>query len=247
MKDATTEPGQIKIAIIPFATQIRLDPATYKDMNWLRYDLQRSYTCYDSRGKATTCYETITKSAWRGCVADRDKTNDATDTAVSGAATRYPADFCRYGELATIRPLTDNWTQLNSTVDSMVASGNTNVTIGAAWGQAALSKQEPLAEAEPATTPRLQKFMILLTDGDNTENRFGDSASNIDKRTEAACTVAKASGIRVYTIRVIDGNATLLKNCASDPSMYYDVKKASELSPVFNQIAREISAVRLTQ
>lgn len=246
MKDATTEPGQIKIAIVPFATQIRLDPATYREASWLRFDMQRAYTCYDAWGYRRTCYETIAKADWRGCVADRDKSNDATDATVSGNSTRYPADFCRYGELATIRPLTDNWSQLNNSVDSMVASGNTNVTIGAAWGQAALSRQDPLAEAEPATTPRLQKFMILLTDGDNTENRFGDNANNIDKRTEAACSAAKASGIRVYTIRVIDGDANLLRNCASDPTMYYDVKKASELSPVFNQIAREISAVRLT-
>jgi Flp pilus assembly protein TadG len=253
MKDATTETGQIKIAIVPFATQVRLDPATYKEVKWLRYELTRCIEYYkDSRGRDTeTCRvtEKITKAAWRGCVSDRDQTNDATDTApILGVnTTLYPADFCRYGELAAIRPLTDNWPQLNSTVDAMAASGNTNVTIGAAWGQAALSQQDPLAEAQPSTTPRLQKFMVLLTDGDNTENRAKDSASNIDKRTEAACTAAKASGIRVYTIRVIDGDADLLRKCASDPSMYYDVKKASELSPVFNQIAREISAVRLTQ
>lgn len=247
MQDATTEPGQIKIAIIPFATQIRLEPGTYRNASWLRFDMQRAYTCYDAWGYRRTCYETITKNDWRGCVADRDKNNDATDASVSGNSTRYPADFCRHGELATIRPLTDNWAQLNSTVDAMRASGNTNVTIGAAWGQVALSRQEPLTEAEPTTTPRLQKFMILLTDGDNTENRFGDSAANIDRRTEAACNATKASGIRLYTIRVIDGDANLLRNCATDPSMYYDVKNASELRPVFNQIAREISQVRLTQ
>ena len=249
MKDATQETGQIKIAIVPFTTQIRLDPTTYKDESWLRYDLQRSYTCYDNRGRAITCYETITKAAWRGCISDRDKSNDANDTPPNAGvnSTLYPADFCRYGELATVRPMTDNWTNLNATVDAMVASGNTNVTIGAAWGMAALSSENPLTEAQPATTPRLQKYMILLTDGDNTENRAKDNAANIDKRTDAACTAAKAAGIRVYTIRVIDGNATLLRNCASSPSMYYDVKNASELSPVFNQIAREISAVRLTQ
>jgi Flp pilus assembly protein TadG len=253
MKDATTETGQIKIAIVPFATQVRFDPATYKNSTWLRYDLTRCLEYYkDAWGRdTTTCKrtETITKAAWRGCVADRDKNNDTTDSAPNTGvnSTLYPADFCRYGELATIRPLTDNWTNLNSTIDAMVATGNTNVTIGAAWGQAAVSQQLPLSEAQAATTPRLQKFMILLTDGDNTENRFKDNVSTMDARTALACTSAKNAGIRVYTIRVIDGNGTLLRNCASDPSMYYDVKNASELSPVFNQIAREISAVRLTQ
>jgi hypothetical protein len=89
--------------------------------------------------------------------------------------------------------------------------------------------------------------MILLTDGDNTENLFTTTGSQIDARTKLACTNIKADGISLYTIRVIDGNATLLKNCASAPEMYYDVKNASQLSPVFKAIANEISAVRLTQ
>jgi len=252
MKDATTEPGQIRIAIVPFATQIRLDPATYKDSSWLRYDQTRCVEYNkDIWGRNTTCKrtETISKSNWRGCVSDRDKNNDTSDNApVTGVnATLYPADFCDYGEMAVVRPLTDNWTALNSTIDAMVATGNTNVTIGAAWGLAAVTQQTPLPEARAAATPRLQKFMILLTDGDNTENRFGDNVSTIDTRTALACTSAKNAGVRVYTIRVIDGNGTLLKNCASDPSMYYDVKNAAALSPVFDQIAREISQVRLTQ
>jgi Flp pilus assembly protein TadG len=245
MKDATTETDQIKIAIVPFATQVRFDPPTYKDSNWLRWDQARPVTC--PKPKDTGCTEKIDKTSWRGCVSDRDKNYDTSDAAVSSNATYYPADFCNYGELATVMPLTSNWTALSSRIDQMVANGNTNVTIGAAWGLAAVTQQSPLTEGRVATTPRLLKYMILLTDGDNTENRFKDNATTMDTRTAAACVSAKNAGVRVYTIRVIDGDATLLRNCASDPSMYYDVKNASELSPVFNQIAREISAVRLTQ
>ena len=89
--------------------------------------------------------------------------------------------------------------------------------------------------------------ILLLTDGDNTENRFTTNGSEIDARTSLACTGVKNAGISLYTIRVIDGDATLLKNCATRPDMYYDVKKASELSPVVKAIASEISAGRLTQ
>jgi hypothetical protein len=45
----------------------------------------------------------------------------------------------------------------------------------------------------------------------------------------------------------MDGNATLLQNCASDQSKYYEVTSASQLSPIFKAIANEISQVRLTQ
>ena len=88
--------------------------------------------------------------------------------------------------------------------------------------------------------------MILLTDGDNTENRFTKSGNDIDARTRLACANAKSAGINLYTIRVIDGDAALLKECASKPEMYYEVPSASQLDPVFKTIANEISAVRLT-
>ena len=41
-------------------------------------------------------------------------------------------------------------------------------------------------------------------------------------------------------MRVINGNATLLRNCATNPTMYYDVDQASELNSVFSAIAQKI-------
>ncbi len=242
LKDAATTPDQIRVSIVPFATQVRL-PTTYKDSPWLRYDLTR--TTGSGRSRTT---ETITKATWQGCVSDRDKAYDVSDaSAVSGVnATLYPADFCAYASLTPIRPLTSDWTALESTVNAMTPVGNTNVTIGAAWGMASLSQGAPLPEAAASTTPRLTKYMILLTDGDNTQNRFGDNQTTMDQRTEAACTNAKATGIKIYSIRVINGNSSLLRGCASEPAMFFEVSNASQLTPIFQQIAREISQIRLT-
>jgi Flp pilus assembly protein TadG len=242
LKDAATTTDQIRVSIVPFATQVRL-ATTYKDSPWLRYDMTR--TTGSGRSRTT---ETITKATWQGCVSDRDKAYDVSDaSAVSGSnATLYPADFCAYTSLTPIRPLTSDWTALESTVNAMTPVGNTNVTIGAAWGMASLSQGAPLPEAAASTTPRLTKYMILLTDGDNTQNRFGDSQTTMDQRTEAACTNAKATGIKIYSIRVIDGNSTLLRNCASETAMFFEVSNASQLTPIFQQIAREISQIRLT-
>ena len=55
------------------------------------------------------------------------------------------------------------------------------------------------------------------------------------------------AGIQIYTVRAIDGDACLLRSCATEPGMYYDVKNASAAQPVFKKIASEISSVRLTQ
>jgi len=46
---------------------------------------------------------------------------------------------------------------------------------------------------------------------------------------------------------VIDGNATLLKGCATKPEMYYDVDQAIELNSVFSSIAQNLANLRITQ
>lgn len=250
MKDAANEPDQIKVSIVPFNTQVKLDSNTYKNETWLRYDMTRKVNC-DWSGKNCTT-ETMSKAKWtasgEGCIFDRDQNYDTTDGEVIDTnEKRYPAYWCSQTSLTTIRPLTNDWTALTNTVNAMTPVGNTNVTIGAVWGMATLSPSSPFTEAKPANTPRLKKYMILLTDGDNTENRFGgNSGDAIDARTKLACTNIKAMGVKLYTIRVINGDADLLRNCASETSMYYDVQNASQLSPVFKQIASEISAVRLS-
>jgi hypothetical protein len=161
-------------------------------------------------------------------------------------------------------PLNYNWgtnsngnsdqTTLHGKINAMQAVGNTNVTIGLVWGWHLLSSTALFTEGATYGTADLQKYIILLTDGDNTENRFSRTESSINARTTAACNNIKAfkdaNGkpyIKIYTIRVINGNAALLQGCATDPSMYYDVQNASELTVVFNAIGSEISNLRLSK
>jgi Flp pilus assembly protein TadG len=247
MKEATLTTDQIRISVVPFATQVKVS-TTLKDESWLRFDQSQTTWSRDRWGNWVANTVTINKSSWTGCISDRDQPNDVKDNeTVSAYATLYPADFCAQSTLAPITPLTSDWTVLTNAINAMTPVGNTNVTIGANWGMATLTPGVPFGEAKPFSTPRLSKYMILLTDGDNTQNRFTTTASAIDERTKLACQTAKDAGIKVYTVRVIDGNATLLKNCATTPSMYYEVSSASQLTPVFQQIAREISQIRLTQ
>lgn len=275
MKDAAITPDQIRVSIVPFNTQVRL-ARSLKDESWLRYGVTRSVTCdkgmkncqyYNPIGgysvgvsdttnlvctnSGRNCTDTLTKAAWattsQGCVVDRDQNYDTTDGGSYSASTQqYPAFWCLQSSLAEVMPLSSDWTALAARIDTMTPTGNTNVTIGAVWGWATLTQSAPFTEAKPATEPNLKKYMILLTDGKNTENRFSGSENTIDDRTRKACTNAKAAGINLYTIRVIDGDADLLRECATNPGMYYDVQNAAQLDPIFKAIANEISAVRLT-
>jgi len=132
-------------------------------------------------------------------------------------------------------------------VDLMIATGNTNIPIGLAWGWHTLSPTLPFTEAAPYGTANLTKFLILLTDGDNTDNRWSDSTFTINQRTTMACNNIKAAGIKIYAIRVINGNASLLQSCASSPTMYYDVQDATQLSGVFNAIGSQIANLHLSK
>ena len=52
-------------------------------------------------------------------------------------------------------------------LDKMVATGNTNVAMGAVWGWHAVSPNPPFADGTPYGTRNVNKVIILLTDGDN--------------------------------------------------------------------------------
>jgi hypothetical protein len=128
----------------------------------------------------------------------------------------------------------------------MDPTGSTNVTIGLAWGWHALTPNSPLTEGT-APNDETDKVIILLTDGENTENRWTSSSSQIDGRTSKVCANVKAAGIKLYTIRVIDGNATLLRACASTTDMYFNVQNATQLNGVFSAIAQNLAKLRIAK
>lgn len=225
LKTNSKVPGDTKIAVIPFSTVVNVG-TEHVEAPWMSFDA------------------TVTKANWTGCVADRDQPNDVRDATPSGAATLFPAAQC--GTLAKALPLTDDWDALNAMVDTMTPSGMTNVTIGMAWGWHALTQKEPFTQGQPVK-PDVDKVMILLTDGLNTQNRFTSVASQIDARTETVCDNIKKNNIKLYTVRVIEGNVALLRGCATADNMFYDVQAASELKSVFASIAASLSGARLAK
>lgn len=246
LQQSVLTPGDVKVSIIPFHKEVRVDTSVYNyNGSWLKW------TDWDSDNQNCsgnwwnpTC-SPKNHNQWNGCIQDRDQPNDATDNAPTGNATKFPARQCSYS-LATLLPLTYDWTALNDKIDDMNPDGNTNVSIGLQWAWHSLTSGEPLTQAA-APSNDLSKYIILMTDGENTENRWTTNSNSIDARTAATCTAVKAAGIRIYTIRVIDGDANLLRDCASDPSMYFDVQNASQLTSVFNSIGATLAALHLSQ
>jgi hypothetical protein len=105
-----------------------------------------------------------------------------------------------------------------------------------------------------------------MTDGDNLINAvdytgvgYGfqgrvsaptlDSAvlnAGLNARMATLCTNAKASGIVIYAVRVEQtGDTTLMRNCATSPQTFFDVRTAADLDSTFQQIAQSIQTLRI--
>src|SRR5215470_619735 len=260
LKNAAKQAGDVRISVIPFDIAVRIG-TTYKNDTWLEWTKEWgscSSSSYVTKADCTAHSKTWTTSNsssnnWTGCVLDRDKDNDVADTTpvVGTGSTLFPTTkYPSCTGLVEALPLTDIWGSgyqtLYDKINSMQPNQNTNVTIGLAWGWHSLTSNLPWTQAlDPK--PDLDKVIILLTDGDNTQNRFSTTQTQIDTRTTAACDAVRAANIKLYTIRVIDGNASLLKSCATKTSMYFEVSQASQLSPVFAAIAQDLANLRIAK
>lgn len=253
LQAAEKVPGDIKVSIVPFATDVNVGTHNVNSnwIDWSEWEAKNGTCSRSGNNTQSACaskggtWTPKNRSTWNGCVYDRDQNNDVLNTATTGTpATKFRANQATNCPAAML-PLSENWRDLHSKIDAMTPTGNTNVTIGLAWAWQTLSPVAPMNA--PAPQPDLDKVIILLTDGQNTQNRWTTSTSSIDARTQKLCENAKADNIKIYTVRVINGNAGLLRNCATKPDMYYDVDQADQLNVVFKSIAQNLANLRIAK
>jgi Flp pilus assembly protein TadG len=118
-----------------------------------------------------------------------------------------------------VTPLTDVTVDagklaINTAIDAMKPTGNTNVPEGTAWGWRVLSSNEPFAEGRSNTEKGNDKIVIVLTDGANTYGDLGyydaDGAGN--KSTYAAY------GYVGHKFAASESDTRLYKGTSSDVS-----------------------------
>jgi Flp pilus assembly protein TadG len=178
-------------------------------------------------------------------------------------------------ELQPITPLTTSKPAVTSAIANMSVIGDTNVAIGLAWGWHVLSPTGPLVKGAPYFDTTTRKFAVVMTDGQNTSgyrnnsnesiysgigyiwaNRLGTTSQDAATRTRAIdgrlallCTNMKAAGIQIFTVRVevTEGTSDLLRDCATNPSMFYDVSDSGNLTATFRAIGAQISELRISR
>lgn len=187
------------------------------------------------------------------------------------SSSRGPSYGC---DIPSVTPLTNNRNTVENGIDDLVASGNTHIPIGLAWGWRLLSPQAPFTEGVAYDDEEYTKAIILLTDGQNVlgrvsnhngnrysaygyvpEKRLGTSNSwqaenELDYKTARICENVKEEDIRVYTITFqLNDTATqnLMKACATNESLYFNSPSNEQLRLAFQTIAQDLSNLRISK
>jgi Flp pilus assembly protein TadG len=187
---------------------------------------------------------------WNGCAGSRTPAADLT----VGASFASPIPgILDVGCPSELTRLTTNETTITNQIAGMVAQGDTYIPAGVMWGLRVLSPNAPFADG--AAYNSVKKIMIVMTDGFNTKsqngtNHEGTNTSDADQAMGQLCTVAKTSGVEMYTIafKVTDtGIKQNLQTCASSATHYYDAQDNQALSDAFNKISGSVVKLALSR
>lgn len=251
----------VRIGLVPFATTVNVGPyGLGKKPDGTTYDTafvnNPSNLLFKQSGSGST-------TAWWGCILEQTPNNDVVDSennwkwnmyryVSNSGSTSAPNTNCNK---AYILPLTAAKATIKSKISGLTANGNTLSNIGMVWGYRLLSPNAPFREGTDFNDEQIRKVAILMTDGDNNINgsysAYGPWATlrltdaNLDTKLLTTCTNMKAQGIKVYTITftsaINDTTKGYFRDCATNPSNYYDAPTQEELIDTFQRIAAELS------
>jgi Flp pilus assembly protein TadG len=245
MKEAATKlvadltaasPGKIEFGLVPF-----------------------SHHVYTTLPKA---FVTGTSGAgdWTGCTQDRKYPFNLTDdTPTADAKSKWGQpqapvhlanDCSGYApNNLVVKPLTTDDNAIKSQLAAMRPYAWTHIALGVEFGYHLLSENLPFDQAAPYSDTETQKFMIVLTDGMQTEPAFGPGSSRNVSQGESnlsdLCENAKGDGIRIITLAFdLNDSSTRarLRNCATDADSFFVADDATDLSLAFEEIKTAVAS-----
>ena len=232
----TANPNKVKVGLVPFSHYVYVTlPAN------------------DVLGKSGS-------GTWTGCTQDRRypyNLTDATPGTDPGSrwgqplAAVHAKDGCD-GFVANnlkVAPLTDDLAQVKAQLDAMHPYAWTHIALGAEFGFHVLSPNDPYTGGAAYSDKNVQKIMVLLTDGRQTEPAFGDGVRTVaqgEQNLEAICQNMKDKGITIITIAFDMRNKDTrhrLSNCSSDPAKdFYVAEESSDVTAAFEDIKKKVAA-----
>jgi Flp pilus assembly protein TadG len=231
-----SRPTDVRVSVVPFSVGVRLPNVS---------------------ASLASVITPVTATGWSGCVYDRPGAPDLTNvTPVTATPTtflprtkpRSPSNACPG---TAVSGLTSDLNAVDASVNAMFANGNTNNPVGLFWGRQSLQPNGLIPGGAAASATNLTRYLVLLTDGDNTESHeFAPSAAaSIDTKMRTMCTEIRNSGVIIYTIGLgttMSANSiTLLGDCAGHPDRAKRAVNSSDLNGIFQAIATDVAKTRL--
>ncbi len=225
-----------RIALAPYSTSVNLGSYTESVVGSDNFDKDRDHaTCVTEReGKAKKTDEAPEDEKWVGYET----------VSVNGKNIWCPK--------AEILPLTNKAGTLKSEIDGLKANGWTAGQLGIAWSWYAISPE--WNDIWPAASAPLQyddpdviKSVILMTDG-SFNTTYDDDQGNSVNQSKVLCKQMRDAGVQVYSVafKAPKAGQKVLKDCASSPDHYFEPENGNELIAVYEEIASQLSNLRLT-
>ena len=228
-------PSKVKFSLVPFSQHVYVSlPAQY----------------VKGGGSGT----------WTSCTQDRLYPYNLSDAAPNAAddTTKWGqpnvvhpwksscADYA--SKSLVVRPLTNDFSGLKTQIAAMTPYQNTHIPLGVEFGYQTLSPNGAFTGAAQYSDKTTSKFLVLLTDGTQTEPAWGPSGMRTvvqgDTNLENLCSNVKASGITVVTIAYDLSDSTQrqrLQNCASDPATDFFVANTdADVAKAFQAITNAV-------
>jgi hypothetical protein len=155
--------------------------------------------------------------------------------------------------------LTDTKATIQAAIDALLTpGGHTDLPQGLDMAWQVLTPTAPYTQADPAPTVPRKQAIIIMTDGYNTQAQ-GDaykntqSASQLDARLKTLADNIKATGVEIYAIQFGDAptaaQAQLMQYVATkpDPPYYFYAPDGAALDAAFQQVANNLSQLRLSK
>lgn len=275
--------ADVYISIVPFAETVKIS-TSFKNADWLKWsggpdkdsfeDTVGSCKNYNwwlwqepkPRKKCESENGTWTptnnaKNIWTGCVMDRDKNFDvsnATPTNSTPGTMVWPTDDSACpSEILGMTPVKSKKQVLLDKINAMSPSGATNQVIGTAWAWMTHTiGSGPYPAPAKEATYDYKDVIILLTDGENTRNRWDGNGSSqstaVDARQTLICNNIRAAKFSVFTVQVSTEGSPVFpatKACATnpdDPTYYSYVTQASQMSVKFKSIFEALARLRVS-
>lgn len=202
---------------------------------------------------------------WTGCTQDRTYSYNLTDGTPNSAD-----DTTKWGQPQapihissgcsgyssnnlTLVPLTSDIDTVTAKLGAMKPYAWTHIPLGLEFGWQTLSPNGIFgATVAPYNDPHTNKWIVLLTDGAQTEPAFGPGSTRTvaqgDSNLTALCGNIKDKGVKIVTVAYdLDDAATVdrLKECSSlnddGEHMFYQPGNSTPISAVFADIKKQLA------